>query len=346
MSSRFRLLVFIGSVISSGCVMDSCKNPLVPASTDGSSEIRSGPEIWIGPNVASVDYIKMFTDKELWPETFNIISTFQFYSYHLMDGCGQYCGDNSLDNFRRVEAFRWLTQNGKGISFEAGSLKHAEHGCDASVSRLARDAVRAIQNVQANGGTVTAISQDWPFYSGELCGYTIDKSAKLVGDYVNIIHGSYSGVEVGLIDGYPGHSFKDIVNIVNSLEENNIKIPFLHLDFDRRGIQRPGPDPESRFGFNPDEDFPKMRDYLRNKGIVFGIVIWADGSGSSEEFISDSIISVRIVQNAVGNNIDRLIFQSWAHAPVTSAKLYPDNLPETKPGTLTWLTNTEGRKFR
>ena len=336
------LMVFFG--LSVGCLDKCSDNPLTgPSST---SRKGGGPELWIAPNSGSEDFWKMFTDSGAaeWPNARASISTFQFYEGLVSQwSCGSFCRENNLGKFLEVKAFQRLSNEwGKRIALESGALKEGAHGCDQSIYNLSGNAIRAIGNIESGGGKVDYVSMDWPFASGEICGYSKEKSAGLIKGFIDLVHTAYPGVQVGLIEGYSSRTFEDLRGFIEAFESQGAHIPYVHYDYDRYGVQRPGPHKTNAGGYNPRRDLPMIRDYLRGKGIIFGVVVWGEDGDSSEGFASDAVLSSRQILNAVNGDVDRLVFQSWQGD--IDKRFFPNNLPETKPGTLTWLVNTQGRR--
>jgi len=318
--------------------------------TSPSSASHSGPEVWIHPNLGSYGFLDMFTTEgeKKWPEARNIISTFQFHQGNLLPGC-PFCGGNTYDKFINGRVFEKVNGWGKKISFEAGALKHHDGNCAQSVSYLVSDALQAVGTVRAGGGTISYISMDEPFIGGMQCGFTEDRTAELVKQFIQAMP-----VQVGLTEAYPTFTPQAMKRNIEALERAGVKLPFVHLDVDRYAAQRPGNSPANINGYNVAEDMREMRKFLREKRIPMGIIIWGEDGTSSGTFSADAMLMSRQMLNALDGDVDRLIFESWSdYLPsrtslndYSNKRLFPLNLPETEPGTLTYLVRTESQRFR
>jgi hypothetical protein len=315
-------------------------NPISPSN----SSFRKSPEVWIHPNLGSADYLKMFTPEgeNEWPQSRDIISTFQFHQGNLISNCVT-CEVNTYDKLIENRVFEKVNGWGKLISFEAGAFKYHGGICAQSVSYLINDALNAISTVRAGGGSVSYISMDEPFVAGLECNFSEDKTAELVKDFIRAMP-----VQVGLTEAYPTFGPEEMKKNIEALERFGVKLPFVHLDVDRYATQRPGNSLSNANGYNVNKDLREMRQFLRQKGIVMGIIIWGEDGNSSEGFSADAILMSRQILNALGSDVDRLIFESWSpylpSYPVDK-RIFPLNLPETEPGTLTNLVLTESRRY-
>lgn len=353
---RFNIpAVFLVILSLSGCGDNFSFNPTSPSPISRGS----GPEIWIHPNLGSPDYLRLFTNPEEWQEAKSRITVFQFHHANVLsDTFCHLCGGrpdggfNSVGEFIKADAFRGLNNQGIPSSIEAGSVKH--HNCHnlAALDYAARLSIESISIIKANGGQVGYLSMDEPFVGGSAiypdgsgCNYTPDKIAELVKYFIDKINSIHPEVRVGLIEVYPGYTVEELKNNIEALERVGYKIPFFHVDYDRYAGLREGKNIQS--------DMRKLRDYLRSKGIIFGLIIWGEDGTSTETWYSDAMAMATRFRDALGGDVDRLIIESWSdHLPSRSGqdysnnRWYPKNLPETKPGTMTYMVNQMAFFFR
>jgi len=160
--------------------------------------------------MGSRDYSELFASPEQWSEARWRINVFKFYTQNVLNDPCSICGDNTLGTFVDVQAFRKLTDWGIAISVEVGAVK--EWGCTGEEEF--RVAKAAIQNIQANGGTITFLDMDEPFLGGELvingnsCGYTMEQSAAVTSQFIQQVKAAYPHIIVGDTEPYPYFSVR------------------------------------------------------------------------------------------------------------------------------------------
>ena len=324
----------------------------------------SAEEVWFSPNVASVDYLDLFSSPELWPEARSRIDVFKFDAGHVgSDGwsCAtipsEVCGENYLSNIIAVDAFNRLTQWGIDISIEsffAGPIMAADPITCSTTQHVYNltlsGSINVIQNVEANGGTIASLAMDepmrqWlPTYYYERTGQTdprpcladIDILADHMAAYLQQMAIWFPTVPIGHIDLYPEVSVDMFKEWVLALEARGVTIPFLHLD-----VNGPRVDQYNTFGFDIDiaADFAELETFLDTHGIEFGVIItdlqwnsqlWEPGSYTDQVYY-DAAMDWNDAVNATGVELDDRIFQSWVppyYTTHTGPKETPINLPE------------------
>lgn len=360
MNLRWAVFLLFCSAILNGC--DNFQfNPNAPSPISRST---GGPELRIHPNVGSVDYKRMFTNPEEWEEARSRISAFQFHHANAMGGDHSLNytpdgGSNSFENLSGAGAFEMLSRWGIPISIEMGALKHfncefPERDMPAAVA----NAIQTISNVKSARGRVIDVSMDEPFMGGMLrfewdgkvvsgCEYSAEKTAQLTLDHwIRPVQAAHPDVKIGLTEAYPTYDLPALKRNILALEQAGYRLPFLHLDYDRFAAIR-----ENK---NPEKDFRELQSFLKSRGIIFGLVIWGESGASTEEWYSDAMVMASSFRNSLGNAPDRIIIESWSRAdgPTVHAstgndpRYYPDNLPESRPGTMTYMINQMSRYFR
>lgn len=337
-----------------------------PTSPSPISRNSGGPELRIHPNIGSIDYQKMFTNPEEWAEARSKISVFQFHHANTMsvNGCTMcFTPDgrtNGFEDMAGVSAFQKLSEWGIPVSIEMGSLKH--HNCENPETEMQHGlniAMAAIQNVTMAGGRVIDVSMDEPFMGGMLrfawdgqnvsgCEYTPEKTAQITMDYwIKPLQAAFPDVQVGLTEAYPTFDVKALQRNIIALEQAGYRLPFLHIDYDRYGAIRED--------YNIERDMRELQAFARSRGIKFGMVIWGENAMSTEMWYSDAMAMATRWRNSLGSAPDRIIIESWGQASeqgtvhlgsAISPRYYPNNLPETQPGTMTYMINQMSLFFR
>lgn len=302
------------------------------------------PKIWYSPNVASRDLLQMFQSPELWSKALEKIDVFQFVQWSITTNANPQAGPNILPAFLTAVpggVFKWLGDRGIDIAIEAGSVK--EWSCGERRHAAVDASMQTLGHIFDNGGVVKYIEMDEPFVRGLEappggCGYTVQQTAGEVRLYVDAIRGAYPGVEVGLVEAYPVHNGQQIVGFVQALEQAGVHLPFLHIDVDLYRVKREKALNQLK------SDLRLMKEFCNQRGIPFGVVIWGEHGESNTAFALDATNMALIVNEAIGfMSQDELLFQSWS--TVGGQFLYPDNLAETNPTTLTGILNVVLSRF-
>ncbi len=336
----FGLIACIVLFMFCGC--NFVKSVASTTSPSGLGPGRSNQEVWVTPNVTSGDFLDLFTKPDQWSQARSKITAFKFYDYMLRPGQCTICGLNTLGNFNQIVpegAFRWLNNKGIRIGMEAGAVK--SFNCGRPPDDAVSAALGAISSVRSSGGELSFIGMDEPFASGlpnqqgfdtsKHCDYTMDMAAEFVKYYIDQVHAYDPAVQVGLIEPYPYLSAGLIENSIDTLESKGVHLPFFHLDFD------PG---YTNIDFSG--DIRELRNFCRNHGIPFGVILIGGHGDSSQSAVNGALIEAQRVQNILGlRNQEFILVQSWLdYKGDFNQRLYPNNLPETSSSTMMGLVNT------
>ena len=332
-------VVLLG-VWSSACFEDC--SPTNPGSFNSNHKSN---EVWVTPNVGSRDMLDLFTEPDKWANARAQITIFGFAYYHTdFPVLCPFCGRNTLSNFLTVVpggAFRWLTEHGIKIAIETGSVK--PYDCERENVDEIVQTKRAIGNVQSSGGIVNYIAMDEPFATGQpvnqpwgdkslSCNLTVQENAKRVKTYIDEVTAEYPGVQIGDIEPYPYFSAQQIQQFIQAMLDNGTRLAFFHLDYDPNSNED-----------NQVEDIRALRNFCRQNGIPFGIIIIGANGSSNETAASGFLLHASRVQEIIGiHDQEHIHLETWADSfilPSTDAntKLYPDNLPESDPTTMMGL---------
>lgn len=336
MKLNLAVIVFV-AVCSVGC--DNCdRSPFAP-----SYVYSNRASAWFHPNLGSVDLQDLFREgrENEWVQARSKIEVFQFHQGNLLYGsCAPQCGFNNENNFSNIVATRpggpfvWLSQQGIQIAFEAEAVK-SRH-CNTNPDDTIASALEAIRNIESTGGQVSFLSMDEPFTGlGNCAGRSgVIRKTKY---FIDGIHAVAPNVKIGLTEAYPYRSVQDITSGIVALEAEGVKLAYLHLDVDIYGIRNDNVD--SRTGLR------QIKDFCKNQGLILGVIMGSGLGLSNETFFNDVMRTAAITRESIGTP-DRLIFESWSDYPPTrispgndhnNVRLYPDNLPETKELTHSWV---------
>lgn len=304
-----------------------------------------GTQVWLVPAPAG-DMMELSRHPELWPEAQKRVDVFSFYSIEAYDHpgfvCGTPCGPNTHQALLAAVPggmFKWMGDRYL-LAMEAGSVK--PFACtEETIASHADAAIRSLDNVVAAGAHISYISLDEPFasgvnkeiFGGQACGLTPGEVARLQRIYNDRIHAKHPDVVIGFIEPYPAFSADEIISFLLELEHAGVSVPFFHLDWYLPGTVREDG--------NWRTDVSRIRDFCRARGIPFGVILWGEDGRADEPFSLVSMTVARASLQAVGIT-EHTVLQSWAEDPpgdVNSLKHKPDTVPESKPGTHTWLVN-------
>jgi hypothetical protein len=286
-----------------------------------------GPLVWFAPDMGSTDYPELFTQPEKWPVARSKINVFKFYSDNVTDAACAICGNNTLNTFVDVQAFRRLRAWKIAIGVEAEAVNR-DWGCTGV--REFETAQLLIQNVHANGGSVTYLAMDEPFIKGlpskdpqasnQNCNYTMAETVERTAWFIKQVRAKHPAIAVGDIEPYPYFSISELEQWIAALEANGATPAFFHLDVDRDAVQVGGQDVAA--------DLQALNRFCGSHGIPFGVVFWS-AADSESAYYESTLNWVRTVNAAIGKPV-HVIFQSWQGTDNDVHKV-PINLPENDP---------------
>jgi len=294
--------------------------PALPASTP-----LPGDLVWFAPNMGSRDYTTLFTEPEQWVLARNEIDVFKFYTPNLLPHPCDICGDNILDAFVEVDAFRTLSEWGIPISVEVGAVK--EWGCfDGANKEELRVVGEVVRNVRANGGDVAILAMDEPRLYGESseCSYTVQETASLTAEFIKDVGVSFPNMVIGDIEPYPHYSFFELRDWVLELEKNGVTLAFFHLDVDIERVRVEGQ--------NVARDLQSLNEFFHERRIPFGVIFtsnWRE-AGSNAAYYDSTMQWIRTVNDAIGKP-PHIIFQSWQGPAANGIHEVPINLWNNDP---------------
>ena len=282
--------------------------------------------VWFAPNMGSRDYAELFTEPDQWSVARSRINVFKYYTQNVLNDPCPICGDNTLSSFVDVQAFRKLTHWGIAIGVEVGAVK--EWGCTGEEEF--RVAKAAIQNIEANGGTVTFLDMDEPFIGGELvingnsCGYTMEQSAAVTSQFIKHVAAAYPHIIVGDTEPYPYFSVRELEQWIVALEERGVTPAYLHLDVDIERVRVEGQDVIA--------DLQTLGALLQERRIPLGVIFTSNwkAAGSDRAYFDSTMEWIRTVNGAIGKP-QHVIFQSWQGPAANGIHEVPINLPENDP---------------
>jgi hypothetical protein len=300
--------------------------------------------LWFAPSPGSIDYLDLFTNPDQWRLARQLIDVFKFYQQHTQSPAPGLVGPNTYDALVRANAFRMLASWNKKIAIEAGSVKDYYCTPDASGMNAAiASTVSSIQAVQAAGGTVSYVSMDDPFASGQapVCGGpALEPTADRLALYMRSVGAAFPGLQIGLSEAFPLLSESSLERALDLMSARGVAPAFLHADVDSRAL--------TKFGADFTRDMRALRQACLAHGVAFGIIIWGYDGDADALYALDAGYVAREIGTAFPtwrDMPDNLIVQSWA---VSSAGLLitPSNLPEDQPYTHTNLVREFWHQFR
>jgi hypothetical protein len=277
------------------------------------------PAVWFAPNMGSADYAELFTAPDAWSATRARIGVFKFYTQNLRDAPCTICGNNTLQTFIAVDAFRKLTKWGIAIAVEVPAVK--PWGCGAKEANVV---VSMLQVVARNGGDVAFLSMDEPLAGSQLlgpdaghgCGFARDQTTAAVVRYGQDIHARFPRIRIGEIEPYPFYSVEQLGEWVDSLRRAGFNPAFFHLDVDRNAVRVHHQDVV--------RDLKWLSQFFAKRKIPFGVILWSPAK-SDREFYESTLEWARLVKSVLGKP-DEIIFQNWAGVADAPHDI-PTNMP-------------------
>jgi len=304
---------------------------------------NAGTQVWMVP-VPAGDMQKLAQHPELWPNASRRLDVFSFYflaAYHHPGfECGTPCGPNTYPNLVTAVPegmFKWVADRYL-VGMEAGSVKSFSCTEQKIREEIGRYTNVAIDNMEKVGGRLDFITLAEPLLSGLAvpgapftggCGLNIAEVARLQRVFNDTVHAQHPEVQIGLVEPYPFFGPDVLMSFVLELEHAGVRLPYLHLDMDLRGVVQDHVDVR--------RDVQRLRDFCAARGIAFGMVVFGNDGSSNEEFSTDAWATARMIVSTGGVN-DHTILQSWAdHGDPNGLKDRPDTVPETNGATHTGL---------
>jgi hypothetical protein len=303
-------------------------------------------QVWLGPNVASRDFLRMFTNPEEWSEALGRVDVMEFIQWSITHAPNPQSGPNTAEAFLGCVpggAFRWLRDRGIDVALEGSSVK--EWSCGDDRHRAVDGMMETLDIIHDSGGVVKYIEMDEPFTAGMLpapdgCGYSLEQTADEVKVFVDAIHAKYPDIGIGVVEAYPHNSAATVVATVRAMQAAGVGLPFVHLDVDYYRVRREK-SPLRR-------DLPAIMEAARESGCRFGAVVWGETGSSNEAYARDAQNLARAIHKAIGlGDQDNLVFMSWSTEQVNGQgpKTRPDNLPESSPTSHTGLLLQTLKKY-
>ena len=282
-------------------------------------------QTWFAPNMGSLDFPELFAEPTRWATAREAVDVFQFYANSVSGDPYDIGGDNVLQTFVAVDAFALLYDWGIPVAIEAGVIKF--FACDHA--SWAEYAIRAIDNVEANGGRVSFIAMDEPLLGGQLiegeltCGYTMEQAAAEVAAFVAAVQGEHPDVRIGTVETSPPQTVQEIDAWMAALAAAGATPAFLHLDVEvADGISNPAFVAELAW----------LRDASEARGIPFGLILIADWQVATSD--AAYVQSVLDWSTAIRDGMGRpahVVFQSWMGPAASGLHEMPINLPDDDP---------------
>lgn len=300
--------------------------------------------VWFAPGPGTLDMLRLFEAPAEWPRARNTIDVFKFYQQHTARTAPAIVGPNSYEALARAGAFRTLTQWGKRIALEAGSVKDFYCTPDDSGMRASiAGTIDSLEAVRAAGGFVSYLAMDEPFLAGQApqCGGpALEPTADRLRTYIAAVRLASPGTRIGLIEPYPFFPPEAFDAMLRLMRARGTPAAFLHVDVYLPALQ-PGQD---AFG----ADMIRLADLAAEYRIPFGIIIWGENGDADALYAADA----RRLATAVARTFrswdvmpEHLIFQSWAESR-TGLRITPSNVPESSPNTHAHLVNDLYAMFR
>ncbi|MEX0865046.1 MAG: hypothetical protein WD269_09265 [Acidimicrobiia bacterium] len=286
------------------------------------------PLVWFAPNMASTDFVELFSEPEAWATARAEVNVFKFYSANLFPDPCEICGDISLGVLADADAFSLLGEWGKPIAIEVGAVY--EGGCRGDAT-FEHDAGVVIDNVARSGGAVRIVAMDEPLLHGGVkpmtgsCDYTPAEAAAETAAFVAALHTAHPTIIVGDIEPYPHYSVAELQEWITALQHNGVVPAFFHLDVDMERVRVEGHDVAA--------DLATMQRFVEDRDIVFGVILTSNWTqaGTDQAYYQSTMEWVRRVE-AIGRP-QHVIFQSWQGPAANGDHEVPINLPDADPET-------------
>ena len=300
-------------------------------SRSGTATVGVTPEVlardvWFAPDFASADFQSLFTQPDQWSIARSQVRTLKFSAIQANSssfGCPAWqCGETRLPELINVQAFSRLKAWGIDVALETEAIQPGSCTADSNFN-IAED---AIQNIQANGGTVRFIAMDEPFILGQLtvdgqnCKLTMEQSADQTKRFIQIVQDKFAYIVVGDIEPYPYFSVGQLESWISLMQSLGAQLAFFHLDVDPALVSGNVSDLVG--------DMQVLNTFCQAHDIPFGVLLNSLTATSDAAYYNEAIQFTQRVKSAIGKP-QLSIFQSFACA--TGICDTPINLPENEP---------------
>ncbi|HET7235208.1 MAG TPA: hypothetical protein VFK59_02110 [Actinomycetota bacterium] len=297
----------------------------------------SGHEVWFAPLQdeppgelahGSVDFFDLFERDAPWKKAAGHVDVFKIYGGWILNSV-------TATDARIRKVVTDLERRGFDIAFEVGPLNPTnECGLDVEgFSHGPTNGPLVIDRIRDAGASVEYIAMDEPLYYASLydgpqaCHWPVAKVAKKVKRFLAAVRDTDPRVVVGDIEPLTSidqvESYKDWMRTFARVTGH--ELPFFHVDIGWYMQGWP-------------EAVAELERFARGRGIDFGVIYDGGGSPPMTDLDWAERAEARMAEYEVleGGRLSHVIFQSWSDLPDRV-------LPETRPGTFTWLI---GRYFR
>jgi hypothetical protein len=283
-------------------------------------------DVWFAPDFASADFQNLFTQPDQWSVARSKVRTFKFYAIQANSssfGCPAWqCGPTRLPELINVQAFSRLKAWGIDVAIETEAVQPGSCTADSNFN-IAED---AIQNIQANGGTVRFIAMDEPFilgqltFDGQTCNLTMEQSADQTKRFIQLVQGKFVYIVIGDIEPYPYFTVAQLESWISLVQSLGVQLAFFHLDVDPALVAANGADLVG--------DLQVLNAFCQAHNIPFGVLLNSLTATSDTAYYNEAIQFTQRVKSAIGKP-QLSIFQSFDCA--TGICDTPINLPENDP---------------
>jgi hypothetical protein len=277
-------------------------------------------EVWLAPNLASQDYLRLFSEPAAWASARGQVQIFKFYQANLIHDAEPALLGNGRAAFIEVDAFRKLRAWGLRTAIEVGVLK--PYGCKGADT--ARLTLLAIENVEAAGGAVDDLAVDEALYGGRAyCGLGLEASADELARFAEAVHAARPSVRIGIIEPFPSLGAGTLKAWVSALRARGFQPGFVQVDVDRHAVLGEGIDVAAALD--------DVHDHCRAAGIPFGVILWSGTSPvTCDAHYYDRVMEwTRQLREQLRSAPDQLVFQSWVTRTGDATLTVPSNLPDT-----------------
>ena len=186
--------------------------------------------------------------------------------------------------------------------------------------------LRLVRAIKDAGGRIDFVAFDEPFAFGHLydgpnaCRWSSEEVAQKLAAYVRRLRRWFPKVVAGDIEPvWSGTDPRELEDWLDTYARvTGRALPFFDLDVDF-----------SRFAWP--QDAATLQSFAHSRGIKFGLIYIGEG-GTDRRWSQRAEDRILAYEEEPGPRPDQAVFQSWVERPDRV-------LPETRPGTFTWLIN-------